>query len=479
YTMNEKNVAVVSVTKAPAAAPSAPATSAAPPPSTPSYSGDDFEREIKRFSESIDSLLLSLPNVMRFMEVVAGKQRAEFFAFLKASASEKVVEASQIHFTVTGSVAPKALAMQRRLKNNHTAYRLIHRSFLISLISQYDAYLGRLLRLVYLVRPEKLNSSEKQITFKELVQFSSLDEARERLIEREVDSVVRRSHEDQIAWLKDNLSLNASAFIPELPEFIEVAQRRHLFVHCDGVVSAPYMKNCAAAGAKVPPTVAVGQQLEVSKDYLERAFELVYAVGAKVGFALWLSLLKADVNAAAACVNVLAFELVSNNRHSLAINLLEYALSGKQKPSNEQSLRFMILNLAQAYRWSEKMDRCAKLLDDYDWSASSTLIQLGVATLRDQYDEAYRLMQKLGHDDDFKKENYRDWPIFRELRKQAGFLTCYKEVYREDFEVATVVSTGPEHPSPTPGKDGHSNGPDDPLKELLEASKPAQVPMNQ
>jgi hypothetical protein len=438
--MNETPVALVPVTKVPVPAPpvDAPAAVAAP-----TYSGEDFEKVIKRFAESIDSLLLSLPNIMSFMEVMAATRQAEFLSFLKASGAEQVVEGTKIHFTVSGSGATKALRMERRLKTDQTAYRLIHRSFLISLISQYDAYLGRLLRLAYLIRPEKLNASEKQFTFKELLQFSSLEEARERLIEREVDSVVRRSHEDQIAWLKENLSLNVAAFIPELPEFIEVAQRRHLFVHCDGVVSATYIKNCQSAGAKLDPSIALGQQLEVSKSYLETAFELVYAVGAKVGFALWLSLLKTDVNAAAACVNVLAFDLISNGRHSLAINLLEYALSGKQKPSNEQTTRFMILNLAQAYRWSGKIDRCAKLLADYDWSASSTLIELGVATLRDQYDEAFRLIRKLGHDDGFKKECYRDWPIFRELRKQPGFLTCYKEVYGENFEVTTVVSTTP------------------------------------
>ena len=414
----------------------------------PEYSGKDFEKEVRRFAESIDSLLLSLPSVMTTMEAGVNKQRIDFINLLKESGAEKVVKEKTINFKLTGGNVAKVLKMQQHLHNNETAYRLIHRSFLTSQISQYDAYLGRLLRLIYYVRPEKLNASEKQITFKELVQYSSIEEARERLIEREVDSIVHKSHEDQIIWLKENLGLQVSAFIPELPDFIEIAQRRHLFVHCDGVVSAPYIKNCIGADVKLPANIIVGQQLEVSREYLENAFEKVYAVGVKIGFALWLNLFKADVDSAAKCVNALAFDLISNSRYSLAINLLEFALGGKQKPADEQILRFIILNLAQSYRWSGDKAKCAKLLGEHNWSASSDIIKLGVSVLIDKFEEVFRIMRKLGHDEEFKKESYRDWPIFRELRKQPGFSTCYREIYAEDFEQATVVSAAPSVETP-------------------------------
>ena len=248
----------------------------APEKTTPVYDGKAFEKEVRRFAESIDSLLLSLPSVMALMEIEVRKQRADLVSFLKASGAEEVVKEKTTQFKLTGKNVTKVLRMHQNVHNNEIAFRLIHRSFLTSQISQYDAYLGRLLRLIYFILPEKLNTSEKQITFKELVQYSSIEEARERLIEREVDSVVRRSHEDQIAWLKENLGLQVAAFIPELPDFIEIAQRRHLFVHCDGVVSAPYIKNCKSVGLKLPSDIVIGHQLEVSREYLENAFERVY-----------------------------------------------------------------------------------------------------------------------------------------------------------------------------------------------------------
>ncbi|MCX6880526.1 MAG: hypothetical protein NTW21_42980 [Verrucomicrobia bacterium] len=409
---------------------------------TPVFDGKDFEKEVKRFAESIDSLLISLPSVMVTMQTEVKKQKVEFIKLLKASGTEQTATGEQNRFTLKGENVAKVLKMQRQLHNNETAYRLIHRSFLTSQISQYDAYLGRLLRLIYYVCPEKLNASEKQITFKELVQYGSIEEARERLIEREVDSVVRKSHEDQIAWITENLKLPIASFIPELPGFIEIAQRRHLFVHCDGVVSAPYIKNCTGAGVELPAEIDIGHQLEVTKEYLEDAFESVYVVGVKVGLALWIKLFK-DVDAVARCVNAMAFELISNARYSLAKNLLEYALSGKQKPTDEQIYRFIILNLAQTYKWSGEKEKCAKLLGEHNWSASSDIIKLGVAALTEKHDGAFCIMRKLGHDEEFKKESYREWPVFSELRKHPGFLACYRDVYSEDFEQTTVVSTGP------------------------------------
>ncbi|MFO1514947.1 MAG: hypothetical protein U1F83_18910 [Verrucomicrobiota bacterium] len=417
------------------------------------HKGDDFEREIKRFAESIDCLLISLPSVMATMEVAVNKQQAEFMALLKASGAQQTIEDNTIKFSLSGPNAANVIKQERALNNNLTAYRLIHRSFLTSQISQYDAYLGRLLRLVFLVHPDKLNSSEKQFTFKELVQYQTLEEAREALIEREVDTVVRKSHEDQVAWIKTNLKLPVTEFVPELPDFIEIAQRRHLFVHCDGVVSAPYIANCSGAGVKLPQEVVLGHQLEVTREYLEQAFEIVYAVGVKIGFAVWLNLFKQDADQAAKCLNALAFDLIANSRYSLATNLLAFALSGKTKPTEEILFRFLILNLAQCHKWRGDNATCSRILGERDWSACSDDIKLAVAVLQDRFDDAIPLIRKLRHEPVFKKEFYQDWPIFRGLRKEARFLACYKEIYGEEFAHHTVVSTkadGPALPTSNP-----------------------------
>ena len=46
------------------------------------------------------------------------------------------------------------------------ATKLVARSFLLSLISQYDAYLGELLRAIYKRKPEILKLDDKEIKFR-------------------------------------------------------------------------------------------------------------------------------------------------------------------------------------------------------------------------------------------------------------------------------------------------------------------------
>jgi hypothetical protein len=69
--------------------------------------------------------------------------------------------------------------------------------FLMGLISSYDAFLSELMRLVFLTIPEMLSASEKNISFKDLVELGSIEAARNQIIEKEVETFLRQSHHAQ------------------------------------------------------------------------------------------------------------------------------------------------------------------------------------------------------------------------------------------------------------------------------------------
>lgn len=73
----------------------------------------------------------------------------------------------------------KSLAkLTDKIATSGIALKLIPINFSVSYVSQYDAFLGNLIRVIFIEKPEILNSSEKNILFSELLQFSTLDEAR-------------------------------------------------------------------------------------------------------------------------------------------------------------------------------------------------------------------------------------------------------------------------------------------------------------
>lgn len=430
------------------------------PPATAKATRDGakiFDEIIRNFADSLDSLLISLPNVMAIMEReinALGKSLSEFIDEHAKPTFDDQSGVTQV--TLSGPLVSKFLKRQRLHSRGLKAYDLIHRSYLISLISQYDAFLGCLLREVYHERPERLKDSEKQFSFKDLAEFGSIEEARDRLIEREVDDVIRKSHEDQLDWISRELRLEAKQFVAEVPLFVEVAQRRHLFVHTDGVVSRQYLNKCKTAGVTIDDGIESGKQLEVSKDYLEKAFEIVYSVGVKLGFAIWLNSRKEDYVQADRCANHLAYELIANERYRLAIVLLEYSLSPNRKNFSEPLRRFQILNLAQAHKWMGNNSACIEILDKHDWNASSDELRLGEAILRENYESAYTIMRKLAHDPEFKRECYFDWPIFKEIRKEGGFVSTFQEAYGQPFSQKVITTDSKEVP-----EDGNRELPDD------------------
>jgi len=177
----------------------------------------------------------------------------------------------------------------------------------------------------------------------------------------------------------------------------------------------------------------------VTRVYLEEAFEIVYSVGVKLGFAIWMNSRKGDFVKADECANHLAYELISNERYRLAIRLLEYALSPTRKEFSEPVRRFQILNLAQAHKWMGEEAKCLTILSLHDWDANSDLLRLGNAILRNDFESAYAFVRKLSHDPEFKRESYYDWPIFKEIRKEPKFIATFEEAYGEPFSQKVVT----------------------------------------
>ena len=65
------------------------------------------------------------------------------------------------------------------------------------------------------------------------------------------------------------------------PEFIEVTERRNLFVHAGGVVSSQYIKVCKDNEVDLGD-ISIGKEIRVSRKYFENAFNVIYEIGFKI-----------------------------------------------------------------------------------------------------------------------------------------------------------------------------------------------------
>ncbi|RDI50349.1 hypothetical protein [Flavobacterium glaciei] len=325
------------------------------------------------------------------------------------------------------------IKLNEKVDTTNLAYSLLPINFVVSFVSQYDAYLGGLIRVMFLNKPEFLNNSEKNIMFSELLKFNSIEEAQEFVVEKEVESVLRESHIKQFKWLENKLGIPLRKDLLSFSDFIEITERRNLFVHCNGAISRQYIENCKENGVKGIDELKIDDLLDAKPAYFSKCYMTLFEIGVKLGHVIWRKLKPEENNEADGHLNEVCYELLINGHYKLAINLLTFATETLKKHTQEMVCVFTI-NKALAYYLSNKKQDCIKVIDKHDWSATNDKFKLAIEILKENYPESLEIMRSIGNKNEhLNAEAYLDWPLFNEIRKTAEFKQTYKEIFGEEL----------------------------------------------
>ncbi|MBN1547912.1 MAG: hypothetical protein JW902_14775, partial [Syntrophaceae bacterium] len=214
-------------------------------------------------------------------------------------------------------------------------------------------------------------------------------------------------------------------------EFIEITERRNLFVHSNGVVSSQYLKVCEQHGHNLK-NISVGDILTVDSEYLKRAYKVNYEISVKLAHVLWRKLFPSEREDADINLNNVCFDLVSKGKNVLASDLLEFAIS-LPKHHSDTVKRMMVINLAQAYKRSNKEEKCTEILKRFDWSATGYEFKLAVAVLNEDFERSAKLLKIVVNTGDLSEKEIVEWPLFKEFRKTDEFLAGFKELFDKDY----------------------------------------------
>jgi len=309
-----------------------------------------------------------------------------------------------------------------------TVLELLPRNFVVSYVSEYDSYLGQLITQILNFKPEIIDSKDKNISLSDLVSLGSVEAAREQIIAKEVESLLRSSHSDQFAWMENTFSIPLTKGLGSWPTFIELTERRNLFVHCDGVVSDQYIKVCKSHKVKVDG-VSTGDTLKAEKKYIKQSYETLYEIGLKLSQVLWRKLSPDDLSKAEASLSHFIYELLIEEHYKLAKNLLDFACCTLKKWSTEGDRLVYVVNRSLAYKFSGDDKKCQEILSSQDWSACGDNYNLCVAVLSDEYEKAKKLMIRIGDSGSISEPDYIEWPCFKEFRESKEFLEGFEEVF--------------------------------------------------
>lgn len=397
---------------------------------------------LSTFLENINSLY----DTFEYSETMLKNQRLEaqkeYNTFIKPYKQEGTVD-----ITVPKDKERQYQHLQRRLQRTTESSKLMMRSYVVSMVSQFDAFIASLLRNIYEINPEKLMQSDHKLTYAQLQTFPNIEAAKEHIIDTKIENILRDSHQEQFNELASSIGVSTLKGFKNWTVFVEITQRRNLFVHSNGVVSNQYLNICRKEGVELGE-LKKGDQLEVDRSYFDKAFNVFYEVAVKLSqMALRMLLYKKDESCLGDvdyCMIKCIYDLISENRFDVAIVLSDFALDKAFKHSAKDRI-FLVLNCAQAYKWMGDDGNCQSLLLAEDTSAWSSELKCQKFALEGNINKVCEMMISSGKNSDIlTSEAYSTWPIFREVRTEEKFKETFKEIFGEDLETDQMSENNTE-----------------------------------
>jgi len=312
--------------------------------------------------------------------------------------------------------------------NNSAPADVLEKSLYISLFSSFDKYVGDLIAALYNRNPELYKNLAREIPLNEVLLYDSIEELREVVLDKEIETIRRKSYVEQFSDLEKRFSITLKKF-ETWPDFIECSQRRNLFTHCDGVVSKQYIDACNTVKYKFEEQPEIGSQLGIGAKYFYKTCHLLTEVAVMLGQTLWRKIEPRDIKSSDASLSALTFDFLHIEAWSKSISLSKFALS-LPKISDDQMERIFTVNYAIALKAIGKSSAAKKVLDKKDWSACSFDFSLAYSVICDDFKKAGETMNRLGKDGELISEMaYHDWPLFRDFRNRPEFFDNYEQVY--------------------------------------------------
>lgn len=326
--------------------------------------------------------------------------------------------------------------LRKKMNRAEKASELIPPTYIISLVSLFDSFLAGLVRCVYNLKQDLLLESQQSFTYREIVKYDTTREVKKLIIDNTIDKLFRDSHKEQIQWFEKAFEVNTLKKFAGWGDFIELTERRNLFVHADGIVSGQYIEECTRNDYKLE-NINIGRKLKADNEYFEKSFRLLYEMAIMLTQILINKLylgrekFSTDTSVRDNIFINNVYELICEEHFDIAINVSKFAIGDAFKRNNKDKT-FIELNLAQAYKWSGKEKECKAILQNLDTSAMNIDLQIPKKVLEEEYDEVYSMMKDLGKGSKIlTKEAYREWPIFRDIRKQKEFEDTFEIIFGE------------------------------------------------
>jgi hypothetical protein len=345
---------------------------------------------------------------------------------------------------------------QQKVRWRTYFFRTLLESGFVTLVSRFEVYVGKLITELMTLKPKILYGSSADIKPNELAKYTSMEEFWSDLREREAEKILRGSHEGHLNWLrKHNIGVPKDGVVDR---YLCLVQKRHLFVHQNGVVNKSYLDFCRSQ--KMPiDGLAIGERLRLNKkDILNASADLIEL--AIILFKAYCDKVEPGTAIADGEINNRIFRALELQDYSLALQIADIPEKYGFQINCDVSEQMIRANKAIALYGLDKHEDLDTLLSEWRVSALSDEFKLARAVLKKDWPQAATLVRNIGIDDSkVSRSAYQRWPLFRWFRETQEFRDAYFDVFDKKFdEEITDVDADEENPASLAEHTGRLSG---------------------
>jgi hypothetical protein len=343
----------------------------------------------------------------------------------------------------SGDMAPFFELARSRQKVNRLNYISGQLSvmILVRLITLFEEQMKRIVEQ-YLRRTGSVSfGSNVSIGFNDLCELNSIEQAKDRLISQMMDQAILGNCDKWKSFFKDHMKVDMAACAPEdWRLFVEIFERRHVFVHYNGRISKRYIDTTSSLRRRGKSRkLKEGSYLRVTPPYLRAAFDILTITAIiltdkslgrfdrKIG-----KTQRADI------LCKIVSQSVIDHDWRLAEYLGRYCLDNTAPPRRTQ-------NILQVNYWLalKRTGREAEIQDELkriDIRRRDPAVTLALHALRDDHEAFFADLPKaIAHyrgskDRAWLRDGLFSFPVFDELRRNPDYYQTVAQCFPEQLE---------------------------------------------
>ena len=383
--------------------------------------------QLDALQDSLDVLMV----ILQTAENDAGQRYDAFLARHKTQDEETL--------TLTRSELQTFTTLQDALHKAVEARRMVPQSFLVSMVSQYDAYLSASLRLLFKLKPEKIRANGKSISVSDVAKYATIEDLLYEIVSVEIDEVFRGSHLDQLIWIAGTFDFTLDQKRMSVQRLVEVTERRNLYVHNDGRMSKHYQAKCRKLDPALLSKCTLGEWVGFTRLYSRSAHNALFEVGILTMQVAWRKARPDQTKQQNQMLLMISYDLLIKKEYDLAQNIGEFAASLRNV--QESWKRRFVVNQALAYKLAGRAQDANKCMASLDWSASGPLFKLANDLIADDYSRLSTYVEQIptaNDEDALSAEAYRTWPLFQEARERSELPEAFQKKFGESLVPVTI-----------------------------------------